>query len=709
VINLTAAIPAAGIDLDVLDGVLQLDEQWSPFIQASLTVHVQDPSHLSYLEPRARSRVIVTASDGTTSRRFDLLLRGRSMDWATGQVTITLDCDEALLHDAALVQAGDWRPLTGSVRDITAHVLASIGAELQPGTDDGLVDDPAETAWTPGQTGIDYLTPILQAAGLRLYCDEARRWWLVDADSPATGFVALDAGTNITGVTDAFDLDSDDSYFDAVVIGYEWTDTAGDQQRAWDVAGTPSGLYDISAANSAPLKVNLNLSRNAVLQCAVQLPQTGEWYVTQAVHGSNDATTPYESTVINRLTPAGDYIDSMTLVDGGHGTQIGVEWSGGAAYIWTAFARPGTAGTAHDLLRIRYARGSFERTELANTTVMPKFTTARVLTSFDWLSDWVVFRTATDTSETYTRRRISEVKANVNRTYGSFTRDIAPPTMQGYAPVGDAMLEYTGGVNEPAGDAALLWEYAWPSGQVVDVQPTGKLGRNPDTSYPGNRHEPESVSLYRDVNSGQPYADLGVTVNESGSYDWRVYRLKLTDSYNAQATRVLSLSYPVKRPAAGAAARVLARRQAFASSIQVQAIADLTVNPAQPCTVQLPAAAILNGAVSSVAFRFPDREMELRTRDLTTADKWAWLSTDAELAWTDIRTGVPWTGFDPAVGGAGANAWVIRFPAGTSWLEAQPAGVSWNRLGLAPLGTWAGAPTGATWTAAPAGVAWNEL
>lgn len=699
--GINGSLPATGLQFTVKRARLTFDEQWSPYVRGELVVGLL-PESLPLLEPRSRQRVHGWASDGSKVIEYDLMLRGRSYDEATGEATLTVDCDEALLHDSRLVQHGPWLPTSGSVRYIVAHVLAQLGATLQAGLDDATVD-PAASLWQPGQSCDEYLKPILTAAGLRLYCDELRRWYLVDADTASSGAINL-AGRVVAG-SDGFDLDSDESYYDAVIVGYQWTDDAGAQHTVYDTAGTPSGLYDISGAGVAPRVVTLNLKRNAVMQTAVQCPQTGEWYVVQTIEGTNGTRTPYENTYINRLTPAGAYIDGMMLNNGGHGTSIGVEYNqaDNRVYIWHAWQEPDASGRLDDLVRFPYAAGTFSRTTTPGLSVLPKFTTARVIVSMDWYADLCAFRTVSGSTETYTRRRISDVLAGRDLPLGTVTLPTGLPTMQGFAICGEALFEYTGAVNEPSEDRAIVAEYAWSDGRQIDAVSTSRYGRNADGSYPAQRHEPEGASLYRDPLTGRASLDLGVTVNVLGSYQWQVYRTQLQDSLQGGGSRVLQLSYPTPPPAPGAAARILARRLAHAAAVDLEARSDVTLRPTMSCALQLRARPAQAGAVSSVEYTWPDNRMRVRTRDLVTTIGQSWSATRFGLAWSGVASGTPWSAFDASTGGGSTTAWKLQ-PAGRAW-SAIAAGTSWSAYGVPAAKTWGGAPA-STWANLPTGVAW---
>ncbi|ROS57197.1 carbohydrate binding domain-containing protein [Frigoribacterium sp. PhB118] len=132
-------------------------------------------------------------------------------------------------------------------------------AGLSPSTRTPVLDrDPELLTWSPGQSAWEYLTPILQAVGLRLFCDETRTWQLVDDNYAVAGTVRAAAGTNLYAHTDlmsrtATQTDGLPLFCDAVVIAYTWRDRAGDERTQYDIAGTtnPTKAYVIERPDTA--------------------------------------------------------------------------------------------------------------------------------------------------------------------------------------------------------------------------------------------------------------------------------------------------------------------------------------------------------------------------------------------------------------------------------------------------------------------------
>lgn len=262
-----------------LAGGPTLDELYSPFIRASLRIPLPPADVLAALDPRSGARcrlsivqefgepftlAEITAGSGSSTaawtadlaaaplaawterygrpynetarrsrtRRFNLGVRNYVADHNAATLDVLLDGDEALLQDYALVQTTPAQPATATVRGAVALVLGRIGASLGAGPDDGPIN--AEAApWMPGQTAWDYVKPLVDTAGLRLYCDERRVWHLVQPLAPTEGSLAF-SDQNATLLQEQ--VARDEEWFDAVVIVYRWTDSGGINRTAYDTA-----------------------------------------------------------------------------------------------------------------------------------------------------------------------------------------------------------------------------------------------------------------------------------------------------------------------------------------------------------------------------------------------------------------------------------------------------------------------------------------
>jgi hypothetical protein len=187
-----------------------------------------------------------------TLREFDLTLTGRSLDARDGTIRIDLESDEVLLQDHALVSRYAESPTIATVQDAVDLALAHIGAALDDDASDARVaiDDLDALAWQPGVSAWDYLAPLLQKAGLRLYCSERRQWRLVPATTNAGDEVEIAATKNLTAGQDEIRRDGD--WFDAVVLTYKWQDANENQQIAYDVAGDRRSIKTYAETRELP-------------------------------------------------------------------------------------------------------------------------------------------------------------------------------------------------------------------------------------------------------------------------------------------------------------------------------------------------------------------------------------------------------------------------------------------------------------------------
>lgn len=167
-------------------------------------------------------------------RGFDLAIRSRTVNIDSATITLELASDEALLQDYALVQAINYNPATTDLRLIVKGVLARINAGLIDGTTTHTVS-PDAAIWAPGQTAWDYLETMLQEGGLRLFCDERRRWYLVEDTYTADGLVELFSNETITTAEETISRDNDD-WYDSVVMKYTWTNELGETLIDYDIA-----------------------------------------------------------------------------------------------------------------------------------------------------------------------------------------------------------------------------------------------------------------------------------------------------------------------------------------------------------------------------------------------------------------------------------------------------------------------------------------
>ncbi|MGB3375323.1 MAG: hypothetical protein WBA87_09305 [Microbacterium sp.] len=120
--------------------------------------------------------------------------------------------------------------------------------------------EPDMFSWDPGESLFDFLRPFLEASGLRLFCDESRRWWLVEpaatdwgelVEAFATGAGGYSGTGNAVAGTDVISRDRDD-WATGVVVAYTWRTANGDRKTQYDAAGTPGKVVTIERATAYP-------------------------------------------------------------------------------------------------------------------------------------------------------------------------------------------------------------------------------------------------------------------------------------------------------------------------------------------------------------------------------------------------------------------------------------------------------------------------
>lgn len=276
----TATLGAVQADVENVE--LILDRTWSPYGQGSVTIAGLFPDLDPDAEPEPRFRLRIeqrfyhgktadeiaallapataatiagaawaglTADEAAALYRqdlnadpiatravsADLMIREVSLDLDRKVTVVTVATDDAKLWDAALVDTVPEAFASTSVRAIVVIMLARVGAALAPGTADGTLAAPPII--NPGQSYRDFLTPLLQQAGLRLYADERRVWRLVGVDELDPATVSLSTFRDVSGARPS--IDRERGGYDSVVIEYRWTTVAGATMTKFDVAGPP--------------------------------------------------------------------------------------------------------------------------------------------------------------------------------------------------------------------------------------------------------------------------------------------------------------------------------------------------------------------------------------------------------------------------------------------------------------------------------------
>ena len=265
--------------------------------------------------------------------------------------------------------------------------------------------------------------------------------------------------------------------------------------------------------------VELHPESTANMQSFVPLPETGEWFVTQAKAGSGGLLDPaglaVGDIVISRLAADGSLLDSMTLPDSGHGMGLIVRVEAGVRVVYTCWFAPDASGRLYDVVRVPYAPGTAPRT--AATTVVAG-RGYPLDPSWDASTGAVTLRHQGGGGPEYTRHGWADfVAGDLSRPTGQIPTPDRPPTHQGFCSHGDRFFFYTGAASDQAGgDPTLITEYSWTTGQAVGT-PLDASGnsRQPDGTYPGGRMEPEGAAIVTD-SAGASSLVVGVVDGGSG-------------------------------------------------------------------------------------------------------------------------------------------------------------------------------------------------
>lgn len=143
----------------------------------------------------------------------------------------TYRLDQALLHTSPFPVP----PFTGGDADTGGYSYSFEG----PSNDSASIRspdverDPEALVWRAGVSALDFLHPLVQAAGFRLVCDEQRKWTLRGEDYRASGFLTARFGVNVIDAEDEIDRERG-LWFDAAVRRYVWTDRNGIRQERID-------------------------------------------------------------------------------------------------------------------------------------------------------------------------------------------------------------------------------------------------------------------------------------------------------------------------------------------------------------------------------------------------------------------------------------------------------------------------------------------
>jgi hypothetical protein len=190
----------------------------------------------------ARAHVVATAPVGATQAAAFYRVYGST---SSGQIVYIDD--------------GDWHkgaelvpPFTGATPDDAHYEYAwSKDANASHSTRTPFTErSPEALTWRAGVSGMDFLQSLLKTVGLRLVCDEQRRWTLRSEEYRADGAQTWRYGVNITAADESLSRD-DETWFDAAVYVYTWTDGDG-------ITQTRTDAYSLTLEPTKVLRHELN-------------------------------------------------------------------------------------------------------------------------------------------------------------------------------------------------------------------------------------------------------------------------------------------------------------------------------------------------------------------------------------------------------------------------------------------------------------------
>lgn len=252
--------------LSITGGSLTMDEEWAPYVQA--TVEVVDPGVL--IEPRRAQRLVIDAGyvypDGSRDvRQFaTLVITDAPVDERTGIVTITAKSDEALVQDGAHWGVADdvqnYANHGAAMRNFVERALTGLTTSVWTGP--GMPSTSASMTGYRIRSGDgwwQHVQSVEDMGGGVIYCNEARQWYvgpyqtdespttegyIATGDVPESWPTALDAGRTLPILIEAETVRTRDEWANAVVLLHEWTDAGTNTpRRVAAIASVGSGDY----------------------------------------------------------------------------------------------------------------------------------------------------------------------------------------------------------------------------------------------------------------------------------------------------------------------------------------------------------------------------------------------------------------------------------------------------------------------------------
>lgn len=158
------------------------------------------------------------------------------VQWVPGQVLRTT---KWMVHEGAYPVRVPWFD-RATPADANYTYAESGVADASAATRTPLNDsiDPDALIWRAGTSALEFLRPLVQASGLRLVCDEQRRWTLRSEAYLAPGSLDVRYGVNLIEGSDPIRR-SNGLWREGQVTRYEWVDRDGIQRQREDGYALP--------------------------------------------------------------------------------------------------------------------------------------------------------------------------------------------------------------------------------------------------------------------------------------------------------------------------------------------------------------------------------------------------------------------------------------------------------------------------------------
>lgn len=281
--TITATIEPLGIELDVKEATLVLDESRAPYAELTIAAPMLDTDSLNAIDLTDQELRIVgeirqdfgviwslanltdaggNAIQGITdlggvspssitntlfgtwnainypsqSRPFDMYVTGRRYLQTDKQVELTATSNESKLIFDTIVSDTAFDPSSTDLATIAQAVLDRYDATLEEGGETATITETDATLWSPGVKAWDYLNTLAQPHGLRIWCDETGHWYITERQSNNGGHLTIAPTSLMIDHDDSMEYNPD-VWWDAVVIEYRWKDAENVEQVAYDYAG----------------------------------------------------------------------------------------------------------------------------------------------------------------------------------------------------------------------------------------------------------------------------------------------------------------------------------------------------------------------------------------------------------------------------------------------------------------------------------------